>query len=675
MARTKPGPAAKKDPTLPRTLSTLNLTQGVALFDARARAQAATQDATNSGIGKFLPLSLPSGAENNVSEVLGTSKNIATGCKQRSANLTRLDGSKKTIPGKLPAVSLKPRWGEIDPETEDSDDIIKLFEEWHQYQAENTRLVNGGRVVKAGVAGGIRKNRRSYPREYKLKALTLWRVGVVLRKPRNGEMRSQAPQRPEWERVSQNRAAQMLGICPKQLREWEKQEDLILNLKKGSREVTRIRRPRWPEMERFLYDQFKAARKIGRSITHHWFERKGKEIFADLYPEQVAFDENDHVVYDCCFSHMWFTGFKLRWDITWRCKTNIATLTPEELRPKISLFCKFNRRNSQLREGEEPSDIGRFPLGNMFNMDQTPFPFEFLRGRTYHFKGAKTIWEKALRASWTKRQATLQLTISGDGKNRCIPLLIFRGEGKGKAIRQETQQYDPRVRVIFNPKGYSNEAIILDWLKEDLIPALANSAKPRFIALDVFAGQKTPSVLNAFRASKTTTSFIPEGCTSLVQPLDTAVNRIFKDHISNLLDNEMDRNPDLWDSGRFTVGDRRILMTWIVGETWDWLHQEKSELIIKSFRQVGITLPIDGAQDSELMIKGLEDLEIGDWREGGLDCNLNTKGKTSAGELDWGKGMEMLDQEAIDATMVELENIDNGGGDGEYVSLDDVSST
>jgi hypothetical protein len=70
----------------------------------------------------------------------------------------------------------------------------------------------------------------------------------------------------------------------------------------------------------------------------------------------------------------------------------------------------------------------------MFNMDQTPFPFKFLRGRTYHFKGSKTIWEKALKASWTKRQATLQLTISGDGKDRCRPLLIFRGEGKGKAI-------------------------------------------------------------------------------------------------------------------------------------------------------------------------------------------------------------------------------------------------
>jgi hypothetical protein len=203
-------------------------------------------------------------------------------------------------------------------------------------------------------------------------------------------------------------------------------------------------------------------------------------------------------------------------------------------------------------------------------------------------------------------------------------------------------------------------------LKLDLIPASSQPERPRYIALDVFAGQKTPQVLNAFRASRTITSFIPEGCTSLVQPLDTAINRILKDHISDLLDEEIDRNPSLWDSGRFTVGDRRVLMTWNVGEAWDWLHREKSQLIVKAFQQVGITLPIDGSLDSELKIKGLEGLEIGDWQVGGLDCNLNSRGKTCAGELNWEQGDKVLDDEAVRATMMEVENPENGD-DGEYV--------
>ena len=251
-----------------------------------------------------------------------------------------------------------------------------------------------------------------------------------------------------------------------------------------------------------------------------------------------------------------------------------------------------------------------------------------------------------------------------------------RGTGQGgkkkiPACPEANTTYNPRIRVLFNAKGYSNENITLDWLKTDLIPASSNPTKPHFIALDVFAGQKTPTVLNAFRSSKTVTSFIPEGCRSLVQPLDTAINKIFKDYISELLDREMERNSTLWETRHFTVSDRRILMTWIVGEAWDWFHREKSKLIVKAFQQVGITLPIDGSQDSELRIKGLKGLEIGDWREGGLDCNLDKKGKTCAGKLNWEDGKNVLSPEAIKATMEELEALETGG-EGEYVDMSEV---
>ncbi|KAH0606088.1 uncharacterized protein H6S33_003749 [Morchella sextelata] len=324
--------------------------------------------------------------------------------------------------------------------------------------------------------------------------------------------------------------------------------------------------------------------------------------------------------------------------------------TPEDYRLKIILFWKFNRRNSQLAENEEESDVGRYPLGNMFNMDQTPFPFEFLTGRTYDFTGNSTIWERALRSGWVK------------------PLLIFRGKGESKPIILESMRYNSRIRAIFNPKGYSNESITLDWLEKDLIPSSAFPEKPRFLALDVFAGQKTAKVLTAFRHSNTVTSFIPEGYTGLVQPLDTAVNKILKGKISELLDLELDKNRSLWEEGQFTVGDRRILMTWVVAEAWDWLHQERKELIVKSFRQVGISLAIDGSEDSEIKVKGLDNLEIGDWSEGGLDCNLNRLGKTGAGELEWnGESELLLDPVVAELAQNQLADII----DGEYIDNDD----
>lgn len=58
------------------------------------------------------------------------------------------------------------------------------------------------------------------PQEYKLKALTLWRVGVVMKEGKTGET-------PVWERISQNYAAKLLDIDLKQLRNWAVSEEGI----------------------------------------------------------------------------------------------------------------------------------------------------------------------------------------------------------------------------------------------------------------------------------------------------------------------------------------------------------------------------------------------------------------------------------------------------------------
>lgn len=199
-------------------------------------------------------------------------------------SVTRLNGAPRGRRRK--PEELAPRWGEIDPTTEDPDEIVQLFSEWQLHLG----------VLEGGDLRVAKKTRKRYPREYKLKALMLYRVGVVMKKGKKGSMR------PEWERISQNRAAILLGIDPKQIREWEKAEDSLLESVKGSRQVARVGQPRWPEMESQLHIQFKEARKRGRSINNRWFMRQGKLLFEDLYPEQIGFDADNHVVHDCLFS-------------------------------------------------------------------------------------------------------------------------------------------------------------------------------------------------------------------------------------------------------------------------------------------------------------------------------------------------------------------------------------
>ena len=61
--------------------------------------------------------------------------------------------------------------------------------------------------------------------------------------------------------------------------------------------------------------------------------------------------------------------------------------------------------------GPKVKTVGRFKLSEIYNMDQTPLAFEFLDGRTYNSKGAKTVWLKEGKSGHNKRQATLQITV------------------------------------------------------------------------------------------------------------------------------------------------------------------------------------------------------------------------------------------------------------------------
>jgi len=75
----------------------------------------------------------------------------------------------------------------------------------------------------------------------------------------------------------------------------------------------------------------------------------------------------------------------------------------------------------------------------------------------------------------------------------------------------------------------------------------------------------------------------------------------------------------LWGS---MVGRRRVLCTWAVGEAWERFSMNQTRVVERAFMAVGLSLPIDGSQDSEISIKGLETSlfveGLNDWAQGGM---------------------------------------------------------
>jgi hypothetical protein len=144
---------------------------------------------------------------------------------------------------------------------------------------------------------------------------------------------------------------------------------------------------------------------------------------------------------------------------------------------------------------------------------------------------------------------------------------------------------------MFNPKAWSNSDLMLEWIKHIYAPSseyryfprYSTKRPPRFLSLDVFAGQKTKEVIAGFKALNCTTSFIPGGTTGFVQVCDTVINRSLKARIEELADQYIDKNEREWVEGKYTVSQRRVLLTRWVGQAWDDMHANDSDMIRQAF--------------------------------------------------------------------------------------------
>lgn len=117
--------------------------------------------------------------------------------------------------------------------------------------------------------------KRSYPREYKLKAIQYYKTTTVETKP------------DVWKKIPKRFAAKKLGITPSMLRDWLANKTKILQSLSGTRWIGSGRKVEWPEMESRPFAEFTACRAKGRSINHQWFLRTAKRLFNELYPTPI----------------------------------------------------------------------------------------------------------------------------------------------------------------------------------------------------------------------------------------------------------------------------------------------------------------------------------------------------------------------------------------------------
>jgi hypothetical protein len=248
---------------------------------------------------------------------------------------------------------------------------------------------------------------------------------------------------------------------------------------------------------------------------------------------------------------------------------------PEDQLSVVNCFLRFIRKHSGIPTGSP------YPPSHILNLDETPIPWEYLDGYTYDNKAVHTVAGKALQHGWAKRQATLILYTFADGVKRIKPKLIFHSTVNGKLKDTQDFMYDKSVTVEFNEKAYNNEDMLNKWLEEEY-KLLREQGGSYLVVLDQASFHRTAEILAWLKANFTIPVVVPPGCTSLVQPLNTAVNC----SLECLLKEETEYTTELEEEDMIaesiSVEDwspwrRRRLVTRAVARAWDRL---KSDLIV-----------------------------------------------------------------------------------------------
>jgi hypothetical protein len=123
----------------------------------------------------------------------------------------------------------------------------------------------------------------------------------------------------------------------------------------------------------------------------------------------------------------------------------------------------------------------------------------------------------------------------------------------------------------------------------------------------------TKKVINEFKKLNCTTSFILSGRTGFVQVLDVSLNKTLKALVAEAAEDYADKYAELYEDGKFSVGDRRVLLTKWVAAAWKRLHVEYKQVIINTFWNVGLSLNPNGSEDYEIKIKDLDGIMVGDY--------------------------------------------------------------
>lgn len=179
--------------------------------------------------------------------------------------------------------------------------------------------------------------------------------------------------------------------------------------------------------------------------------------------------------------------------------------------------------------------ILKYGAANTWNCDESGFALEIHSGRTLTLQGDITVEGLIQSTSATTHSYTVLPTISADGKLFPQLLLVLREPTGELGPRVQASMFKPQnIHIQVSKSGKLTKDLFKTWISEVFLSKIGTHS---LLILDKWKGHchsTLPSL--APKDKELRVEAIPEGTTSLIQPLDVYFFRLWKSFIRHFSD-------------------------------------------------------------------------------------------------------------------------------------------
>lgn len=367
------------------------------------------------------------------------------------------------------------------------------------------------------------------------------------------------------EKIGVRSAARGFGIDPKLIRYWQKQKEKLSNAAVTIRSFRGPKFGKFQNVEKDVLEYITETRRTsGMALSHEQIQNKAQAI-----AQKHGISSQDFKA-----SRGWATRFMSRNGVSRRRGTSLTLQLPKDCTGTTAGFYRFIICKRQEHQ---------FLLSQIGSADRTPIFFDVPQITTVNENGVSSVV-----TGGEKVGCTVILAITADGR-KLPPYVVFKRKTLPKG------RMPPGIHVRAHTNGWLSTDLAKEWVR--VVWGRRPGALLRQEAMLVLGGFRSnlvEPITRELQNHETTLAAIPNGLTSLLQPLNMSIKQPFKEHLRRFNAAWINsRIHKLTPGGRVQKPSVELLCTWILG-AWALISESSVE---SSFKKTGISNALDGSED------------------------------------------------------------------------------